>query len=455
MMPTSVPREIIELLDRLGLAEGQILRAAESRVRRLGRELPQFQSVWIDALLQDQRLTPYQAAELKAGRGPALRLGPWVLEGKLSSLGYAHRLAARRVHGGSRAELVVIDRSSESCGEGQLGRLSGLVSRAGDLTAEGLVPLVECGEDGGRIWAALRREAGSTAADHLVRHGRMPPAVVVEIARQMAAALIHLERAGLAHGDVSARSLVLGDKGRALLLAPGLRPMVREAEGFAHIDLAPEYYDSLAPEQIDGGVPADTLTDLYGCGCLWWHLLTGRACFSGGDSLGKLRAHLSEEPAEVRRLAPDTPEDLAGLIGACLASDRRQRPRTASGRAEVARWVRPSSGAPPVHVPSPRRPFRLPAGWPLAAAGAALVALIALLWGMGLPQRPASVDRARTAPVPGTGLPSGEARSGGATPAPSSPSLPSPADQAAGGPGALVLPAEGPVSLDGRELSEG
>ncbi len=108
-MPNDIPRELMELLERLGLAEAGAIRAVEGRVRRLGRELPQFQSIWVDALVQARLLSPYQATEINAGRGANLRLGSYVLKTKVSSLGYARRFAARHVESGDCAELIAID----------------------------------------------------------------------------------------------------------------------------------------------------------------------------------------------------------------------------------------------------------------------------------------------------------------------------------------------------------
>ncbi|MCP4573811.1 MAG: hypothetical protein GY838_15745, partial [bacterium] len=194
-----------------------------------------------------------QAAEINAGRGEDLRLGPYVLKAKLSSLGYARRYAVRHVQSGDCVELLVVEGLSNDRQEDAIESLASVTKRASELTADGLAPALECGHEAGRAWIAMPTVSGPTATDHVVRHGRMPPEVVLEIARQMVAALTHLEQVGLVHGDVSATTAVLTEQGRAVLLAPGLRPIVRPAEGFAHTDLAPEYYDSVAPEQIDGG----------------------------------------------------------------------------------------------------------------------------------------------------------------------------------------------------------
>jgi eukaryotic-like serine/threonine-protein kinase len=465
-MSGNVPRELMVLLERLGLADAGAIRAVEGRVRRLGRDLPQFQPIWVDALAQARVLSPYQAAEINAGRGEDLRLGPYVLKAKLSSLGYARRYAVRHVQSGDRVELLVVEGLSDDRLEDAIESLASVTKRASELNADGLAPAIECGREAGRAWIAMPRVSCQTATDHVVRHGRMPPEVVLEIARQMVAALTHLERVGLAHGDVSATTAVLTEQGRAVLLAPGLRPIVRSAEGFAHTDLAPEYYDSTAPEQIDGGAPPDALTDLYGCGCLWWHLLTGRSCFAGGDSLGKLRAHLTDEAVHVRGLAPDAPTDLAAAIESCVARDREKRPGSAAelvkrlgqstpaGRSELARWVKPSGGSAPIHVPSSRRRATKRAAWPMAAVGAALIGFIALLWAIGLPSRSGNGSRdvaSQQSPATVPENPKQEAPSV----EPTNQKPDQPVTTPPEGANEIVLSAAGPVTLDPSKLADG
>ena len=462
-MSGSIPHELMELLERLGLADVGAIRAAESQVRRLGRDLPQFQPIWVDALAQSRVLTPYQAAEINRGRGEELRVGPYVLQATLSSLGYARRYAARHFESGDWAEVLLIKRPDDG---DTIGTLGSLVRRASELSADGLAPLRECGNEGGRVWAAMGSVSGQTAAEHVVRHGRMSPGAVLEIARQTVAALAHLEKVGLAHGDVSAATLVLGERGRAVLLAPGLRPVIRSAEGFAHTNLAPEYYDSLAPEQIEDGAVADRLTDLYGCGCLWWHLATGRACFGGGDSLGKLRAHVMGETVDVRGLAPDTPADLAAAIESCVSRDRAKRlgsatelarrlgPSTPGGRSELVRWVKPSEGTVPIRVPSSGNRITQRRTWPMLAIGAALVGFVAVLWAIGLPSQPVSENREtglEPSPTAGSAIPGQEELLD--EPDVETPAQPVKVTQKASS--EIVLEADGPAALDPSKLVDG
>ena len=465
-MSGSVPRELMVLLERLGMAHAGAVRAVEDRVRRLGRDLPQFQSVWVDALARARVLTPYQAAEFNAGRGGGLRLGPYVLQAKLSSIGYARRFSARHVESGNRVSLLSLEGLKAERDADAINALAELTTRGAHLRSDGLAPMFECGCESESVWGAIEPSSGRTAAEQVIRHGRMSPGAVLEIARQMVAALTHLEQVGLVHGDVSVPTLMLTEQGQAVLLAPGLRPVVRHTEGLAHADLAPEYYDSVAPEQIDSGTVADHVTDLYGCGCVWWHLLTGRACFAGGDSLGKLQAHLTAEVGDLRSLAPDAPAHLAEAIKSCLARNRGRRPQSASelaerlgssapaGRSELTRWVKPSGGTAPIHVPSSRPRATKQATWPMAAVGAALVGLVAVLWAIGLPSKSGNEDREVASQKLTDPLPD-EATNGEPVVEPAAPQTDQPEPVSPEASGEIVLAPDGPVTLDSSKLVKG
>ena len=482
-MTGGAPRELMLLLERLGLADEGAVRAVEGRVRRLGRDLPQFQPIWVDALVEARVLTPYQAAEINAGRGEALRLGPYIVRAKLSSLGYARRFAARHSESGDAAEVIVLEGLDGERDRGAMDSLAHLTMRASDLAVDGVAPLTECGCEGPRVWVASRgyegrkrdaptrgtrsalTKASETALERLIRHGRIPPQVVLEIARQMTASLKQLERVGMPHGDVSTTSLLLTARGQAVLLAPGLRSICHPSEGFGHTDLAPEYYDSVTPEQIESGQAADAATDLYGCGCVWWHLLTGRTCFSGGDSLGKVRAHLAQDAADVHHLAPDTPSDLAAAIESCLARDRAGRPASASelarrlgpstpaGRAELARWCKPSGGSALMHVPSSRLPTSQRGFWPTLAIAGMLLGFVAVLWAIGLPSRTVRDDRNVASQPPEVEPKDSNEEVQTNEPYEQQPVQPVPLQ--ADGRRELVLAADGPVTLDPSKLADG
>jgi hypothetical protein len=362
------PPQLVALLERLGLATGggttsggtggaassfsrRLGRRLGRRVRRLARDLPRFESVWVDAAAQARILTPFQAAEINAGRGERLRIGDYVLCESVGWPDYVASYRARRLASGEVVSLVVVENAGARTDEIVAG-LQALAAAFDRPRSEHLAPVTEVALDGNRIGAACRWIEGRTAATWMAHNGRMPPEVVLEIARAMLAGLVELEKAGICHGDISAQGLVLTSSGRVALLAPGVRAIVRPQEGYAFADLRPEAYDYLAPERIADGTGPTALSDAYACGCVWWHLLCGRPPLAGGSSLAKLRAAQAAEIADVRRLVPDVPGPLAAALSACL--DPQPRGRSES----MARLAATLPGAiRPAHRPlAPVRP---------------------------------------------------------------------------------------------------
>jgi serine/threonine-protein kinase len=338
-MAEQPPAALVATLERLGLATAEQTARMGRRVRRLARDLPRFESVWVDALSQARILTPYQAAQFNAGRGPSLRIGPYVILERLAHPYYVACYRGRNVDSQEMVRLAVIENAGPRA-DTIVGQLKSLAasSRANSASPAGSQQSTPCpspfgaitdaGTDAGRIFAAAPWVEGRTAAEWMVHHGRFPAEVVLEIARAMLASLAELEKTGLRHGDVSTSSLILTDSGDVRLSLPGLRGILRPEEGYAFADLLPEAYDTLAPERIAAGTPPQMPSEIYACGCVWWHLLCGRPPLAGGDSLAKLRAAQSGEICDVRRYAPDVPAGLAAAISACTEREPSLRPES-------------------------------------------------------------------------------------------------------------------------------
>jgi eukaryotic-like serine/threonine-protein kinase len=428
-MRESPPPQLVALLERLGLATAAQVGRMAGRVCRLAGELPRFESVWVDALAQARVLTPFQAAEINAGRGEQLRIGPFVLCERLTwpdclpcyrarrlDRPETVRLAVAQGAGQCRTESysVIEERRSGTasyshCQAGWqpaprpkqdsiIPQFQALAAVAENIRSEHVAAVTEAGQDGDRMWAAAPWVEGRLAAQWMVHNGRFPAEVVLEIARQMAAGLVALERAGLCHGDLSAAGLTLAEGGRVVLLLPGVRAIVRPAEGYSHTDLPPEAFDYLAPERVATGTPPNAASDAYACGCVWWHLLCGRPPLTGGDSLAKLRAAQAGEIHDLRRFAPEVPGPLDAAISTCVQREPGRRPEsmarlvatlgpsTRSGRIALARCLA-DEGRP--HARLSMRPAFLPRGygkagpsrhWWTAGAVCVLVALAAVLW---------------------------------------------------------------------------
>jgi serine/threonine protein kinase len=87
--------------------------------------------------------------------------------------------------------------------------------------------------------------------------------------------------------------------------------------------------DFLAPEQARSLHQTDIRSDLYGLGCTFYYLLTGRVPFPGGSTLEKLIRHSTEPPTPLRELRPDVPPGVVAVVERLMAknpADRYQTP---------------------------------------------------------------------------------------------------------------------------------
>ena len=178
-----------------------------------------------------------------------------------------------------------------------------------------LVPLIGAGWRGVTPWIAMPRLPGRTLARELDL-GRLTQARVLEIVRQLGAALQFVHDRGLVHRDVKPGNVFVSDGGHVTLLDLGL---AHDARGPLLTrpgqKLGTVFY--MAPEQIEGGA-IDPRTDVYALGVLVYELLSGQLPFVGKDH-EVLRAHQVAEPPPLTDLEPATPAGLSAAVVKAMA----------------------------------------------------------------------------------------------------------------------------------------
>lgn len=301
------------------------LRRCRRRVKQLARDLPAFDSVWIDALMQDRKLTLFQARLLET-QPESLQVGPCVLVDRLGSGPAGRTYLARQLEGSTQCVLKVVEIPAEQRNEVHR-RLGAFVEAAQRIESPHVSAPHSVVIHNDAPVTVSRYVAGPTLAELLVRRGRYPVPVVWGIARQLIAGLAELESHGLTHGDISLWNVRLTSRGEAVLVDAGVMPAV-QPELVIRADIPPERYDAVAPERIATAARATSSSDLYALGCLLWQLLSGRPPFPVGDPLTKLAHHQTRDIADVREWAPDTPEPLAAMIAEMTSRDPAARPES-------------------------------------------------------------------------------------------------------------------------------
>ncbi|MGE3704734.1 MAG: protein kinase [Vicinamibacterales bacterium] len=195
-------------------------------------------------------------------------------------------------------------------------------------------------QDPGLPYLAMEVVEGRPLDEQVLPPGREGLATAVTWLTQIAAALDHAHAAGVAHGDLSGRNvLVSGDGAEAIIKIidfglAGLTLATPEERRSAapdadectlRIDVTPE---CAAPERLRGEPPSPA-ADVYALGALACRLVTGRYPFEGPSS-HVLQARLINRAPALSTLRPDAPRELDDAIQRGLAARASDRPTSAS-----------------------------------------------------------------------------------------------------------------------------
>lgn len=152
---------------------------------------------------------------------------------------------------------------------------------------------------------------------------------------QIGAGLGYIHDQGLIHRDFCPKNVLYSREGTAKIIDFGLTipASLKSRAVWARAGTA----SYMAPEQVRSQ-PVDERTDIYGFGVSAFEILTGRRPFPrSADRSRRMQDHLNVEPLLLRRVAPDLPEELEGVVQKCIAKESDLRYKS---MADVMRDVR-------------------------------------------------------------------------------------------------------------------
>ncbi len=266
---------------------------------------------------------------------------------------------------------------------------------AARLNHPNIVGIYDAGEAAGVSYIVMELVAGRS----LYEAWPLPPAQMLEVARQVCAALEHAHTHGIVHRDLKLENILImagGDEAAPPIvkltdfgLARSLASRLTQDGGL----IGTVFY--LAPE-IALGQPVDGRADLYSLGVLLYELTTGRLPFTGDDPLAVVSQHLHAPVVPPHTHQPDLPPALDALICRLLAKEPADRPATAGEVRAVLEALLQGEAVDPAPHRSPldhlargrlvgreREAAEVRAHWQRAAAGEGQVLLISGEPGIG------------------------------------------------------------------------
>lgn len=397
-------------LSALKLATEQDVVACEPTVKRLCQNLPEFDSAWIDALVQRRVLSPWQADILSSSQPERLRVGEYCKTTPIT----AHTFHAVSVETNREVALHTLEAQSQAT---QLQRQMKILIDApsappGSLEfprqflapgeSDATSPPIE-----GHV--ASRFVPGWTAEDLIIRGGRIPWPAVAEIGRQALAALCWLEDQNTVHGNISLQNLRLRPTGEAVLVSALLSTFAASGVSLT-ANLRLKDVSAIAPECVGTGTAASPRSDLYSLGCVLWQLLTARPAFLSADPVTKVLKSQETDVEDVRHIVPDCPDWMARQLQSltrrspelrttsCAEAYRQWDQQASTGISQTRRLLKrmPDRSAPSVN--QRRRDSMRSSQGTTVVTVAAMVAMFAFLgFQRGLIPAPLNLSRTRPA----------------------------------------------------------
>jgi serine/threonine-protein kinase len=163
----------------------------------------------------------------------------------------------------------------------------------------------------------------------------LPILLVIELGRQIAAALAMIHEKGILHRDLKPENIFivpdpvapLGERVKLLDfgIAKFLEGPVRKTT--VGMILGTPLY--MSPEQCEGSEDLDSKVDVYALGVMFFEMIAGYLPFRADTPSALMRQHMFKEPPPLTEVVTDLPLELADMVQQMLAKKPTQRPTMA------------------------------------------------------------------------------------------------------------------------------
>ncbi|MEZ6113550.1 MAG: protein kinase [Pirellulaceae bacterium] len=280
------PQTLVQALSDAQLLDDAELRSVEEKLGSSGEADDVF-----DQLVQQNRLTRFQADTLLSGSRDPLRLGEYTVVDRLGGggMGQVFKAVHRRLE---RVVALKIIAPSILKDERAVKRFEREARVAGKLIHPHIVTAYDASEDRGIHFLVMEYVDGCDLATLVRSKGPLEAGRAVNYVVQAARGLAYAHAKGIVHRDVKPANLLLDRTGRVRVLDLGLaRSYFEESAVGQNVDeltsagmmLGTLAY--IAPEQVGNAASADQRADIYGLGCTLYFLIVGRPPFYGSRSV--------------------------------------------------------------------------------------------------------------------------------------------------------------------------
>jgi Tol biopolymer transport system component len=208
---------------------------------------------------------------------------------------------------------------------------------ASALNHPSILTVYEIGESDSSRFIATEYVDGETLRQRVSR-SELALSESLDIAIQIASALVAAHRAGVVHRDIKPENLMVREDGIVKVLDFGIAKLIEQPAdepstgAVTHIRtdtgvvMGTSRY--MSPEQVRG-LTVDARTDIWSLGVVLYEMSAGRIPFEGASTSDVIVSILEHEPLPLAQFIPEAPAELQRIISKTLHKEREERYQTA------------------------------------------------------------------------------------------------------------------------------
>jgi serine/threonine protein kinase/tetratricopeptide (TPR) repeat protein len=201
---------------------------------------------------------------------------------------------------------------------------------ASSISHPNILRIHDLGEYNGIKFISMAYVDGGDLTQVLRKEGRLPLERVLNIMKQLSAALAAAHAVNVVHRDLKPQNILLdrnehvyvSDFGIAKTLESDRTSVTRTGAVLG----TPLY---MSPEQVEGK-PVDHRSDIYTLGLIFYEMLTGILPFSGDSTFQLMYQRVHQQPKRPELVIPDLPPYLSRICLKCLEKEAACRYQSAS-----------------------------------------------------------------------------------------------------------------------------
>ena len=205
---------------------------------------------------------------------------------------------------------------------------------AANLNQPNIVNVYDWGAEGKTYYLVMEYLEGQNLKDVISSRGALPPNMIIEIGRKVAAALQAAHNNSIVHRDIKPHNIFITDQNEVKVTDFGIARSIAANVTQTSTVLGTAHY--LSPEQAQSE-EVGAASDIYSLGVVLYEMATGRVPFEGDSPVSVALKHIQQNAKWPSELNPDLPANLEMVIRKAMAKEPSKRHHSAADLSEDLR----------------------------------------------------------------------------------------------------------------------